>query len=100
MLQSRDDGLRLQHFIGAALLGIRPADNAAALGVLLVVLPAVEDLAGLLGGEVLLALHGLGLRALAVAASALLVLALSALVGLLGRTLVMLLHGSCHYIVN
>ena len=49
------------------LLMVRSADLTAALGVLLVVTPTVENLAGLLGGEVLLTLHGLGLGALAVA---------------------------------
>ena len=90
-------------FKGTTLLGIWPAVNAAALGVLLVVSPPVENLACLLGGEVLLTLHSLRLRALTVAASALLVLTLRSLVGPLGCTLVpaalvMSLHGFRHYI--
>ena len=48
------------------LLVVRLADLLAALGVLLVVTLAVEHLAALLGGEVLLALVGLGLATLLV----------------------------------
>ena len=55
-----------------ALLVIRPTDNAAALGMLLVMSPPVENLARLLGGEVLLTLHCLGLGTLAVTSGALL----------------------------
>ena len=43
---------------------IRPTHLAAALGVLLVVSLAVKHLAALLGGEVLLTLHSLGLHSL------------------------------------
>mgnify|MGYP003349960441 CR=1 FL=1 len=86
---------------GTALLGIWPAVNAAALGMLLVVPPPVEDLASLLGGEVLLTLHGLGLRSLAVN--------LLVFGRLLGRTLasvpaalvpIAFVHGFRHYIVS
>ena len=52
---------------------IRLAHNATALGMLLVVSASVKDLARLLGGEVLLTLHGLGLGTFAITAGALLV---------------------------
>ena len=85
----------------ASPLGIRPADNAAALGMLLVMLPPVEDLACPLSSEVLLALHGLGLRSLTVYP---LVFALSTLVPAalvaaapVPAALVMSLHGFRHY---
>ena len=90
---------------GTALLGVRPADNAAALGVLLVMLPPVENLTGLLSSEILLSLHSLRLGSLAVTAGTPLVLTLSPLVRLLGRTPAMLasaslVHGFRHYTVS
>ena len=84
---------------------VRPSDNTTALSMLLVVPASVEDLARLLGGEVLLALHGLGPGSLAITAGTLLALALSTLgptafVRLLGRTPMMSLHGFRHYTVS
>ena len=91
---------------GSTLLGVRPAVNAAALSMLLVMFPAVENLACLLSSEVLLTLHGLGLRALTVSLvvpAALVpttfVLPLGTLV-FVPTAFVLFAHGFRHYIVS